>query len=66
MKCMSQKICNMIHDFFRPTGESVMEKFAIVEKQNITEEEARKFLKILEEWEEQYIQFHMIEEIDYW
>ncbi len=53
MKCMSQKICNMIHDFFRPSEESVMEKFAIVEKQNITEEEARKFLKILYEWKTQ-------------
>lgn len=49
MKCMSQKIYNIIHDFFHPSDESVMEKFAIVEKQNITEEEAEELLKILEE-----------------
>lgn len=49
MKCMSKKICNIIHDFFYPSDESVMEKFAIVEKLNITEEEAKELLKILED-----------------
>lgn len=49
MKCIRQKICNIIHDFFHPSDESVMEKFAIVEKLNITEEEAKELLKILEE-----------------
>lgn len=49
MKCMSQKICNVIYEFFYPSDESVMEKFAIVEKLNITEEEAEELLKILEE-----------------
>lgn len=49
MKRLRQKICNIIHDFFYPPVES------IVEKQNITEEEAKELLKILEEWEKQNI-----------
>lgn len=55
MKYMHQKICNIINDFFHPSVESLMEKFSIVEKRNITEKEAKELLKILEEWEEQYI-----------
>lgn len=50
MKCLRMKIYNIIHDFFHPSVESVMEKFAIVEKRNITEKEATDLLKILEEW----------------
>lgn len=50
MKFLCQKIRNIIHDFFHPSVESIMEKFTVVEKQNITEEEAKELLKILEEW----------------
>lgn len=59
MKCMRQKICNVINDFFYPSAASIMEKFAIVEKRNKTEEEVKDLLKILEEWEEHYIKSHM-------
>lgn len=41
-----------IHEFFHPTAESVMKKFAIVEDARITREEAEELLKILEEWNE--------------
>lgn len=53
MKRLRKKIGNIIHNFFHLPVES------IVEKQNITEEEAKELLKILEEWEKQNIQSHM-------
>lgn len=52
MKSFCKEICNIIHDFFHQPVEFIMGKFAIVEKQNITEKEAKELLKILEEWEE--------------
>lgn len=46
------KIQKRIHEFFHPTVESLMNEFAIVERATITQEEAEKLLKILDEWKE--------------
>lgn len=46
------EIRKRIYEFFHPTLESIIERFAIVEKQGITQEEAEELLKILDEWEE--------------
>lgn len=52
MKSLRREICNIMHEFFHPSVESIMGKFAIVEKRNLTEKEAKELLKILKEWEE--------------
>ena len=46
------KIRERIHEFFHPSIESIIKKFAIVEDTTITQEEAEELLKILEEWKE--------------
>lgn len=53
MNCLRCRIRNLIHDFFHPITESVIKKFAIVEKKNITREEKKELLKILNEREKQ-------------
>lgn len=45
------EIQKRIHDFFHPSIETIMKSFAIVEDLSITEEEAAKLLKMLDEWE---------------
>ncbi|MCX4340284.1 MAG: hypothetical protein OSJ72_11635 [Lachnospiraceae bacterium] len=44
------EIRKRIYEFFHPTLESIIERFAIVEIQGITQEEAEELLKILDEW----------------
>lgn len=51
MRCLCYKIKNLIHNFFHPTPEFIIKMFSIVEKYNITEEEAKELLKLLDEWE---------------
>lgn len=46
------EIRKRIYEFFHPTPESVIERFAIVEKRGITQEEAEELLKILDEWKQ--------------
>ncbi len=46
------EIRKRIYEFFHPSVETIIERFAIVEKQGITQEEAEELLKILDEWEE--------------
>lgn len=46
------EIQKRIHEFFHPSIESIIKKFAIVEDLSITEEEAEELLKILNEWKE--------------
>lgn len=41
------------YEFFRPSVENIIERFAIVEKRGITQEEAEELLKILDEWKEE-------------
>lgn len=54
MKCLYCviiiKIKKGIQEFFCPTMESLINKFAIVEKETITQEECDELLKILDEW----------------
>lgn len=54
MKCLCRKITievrKRIHEFFHPSVETIMNRFAIVEKATITQEEYEKLLKILDEW----------------
>lgn len=45
------EIRKRIYEFFHPTPESIIERFAIVEKRGITQEEAEELLKMLDEWE---------------
>lgn len=52
MKSLRQKICSIIYDFFHSAVAFIMGKLVIAEKRNITEEEAKELLKILEEWKE--------------
>lgn len=53
-RCMKgnikRKIRNIINDFFHPSIESIIKKFAIIEDATITQEEAEDLLKILDEW----------------
>ena len=44
------EIQKRIYEFFNPSIETIMDRFAIVEKATITQEEAEELLKILEEW----------------
>lgn len=54
MKCLYCviiiKIKKGIQEFFCPTMESLINKFAIVEKETITQEKCDELLKILDEW----------------
>ena len=58
MKCLYCviiiKIKKGIQEFFCPTMESLINKFAIVEKETITQEECDELLKILDEWNAVY------------
>lgn len=45
------EIQKRIYEFFHPSVESIMKKFAIVEDLYITEEEKKELLKILDKWE---------------
>lgn len=65
MKFLGQKICNVVFDFFHSAVAFIMGKFVIVEKRNITEEEAKELLKILEEWGSN-IYSPTRRKIDYW
>lgn len=57
MKNIDKKVIAYIrqkaYEFFHPTPESIIERFAIVEKRGITQEEAEELLKILDEWEQE-------------
>ena len=44
------EVRKIIHEFFHPTVESLMNRFAIVERATITQEEYEELLKILDEW----------------
>lgn len=43
------EIRKRIYEFFHPSVETIIERFAIVEKRGITQEEAEELLKILDE-----------------
>ncbi len=46
------EIRKRIYEFFHPSVETIIERFAIVEKRCITQEEAEELLKILDEWKQ--------------
>lgn len=46
------EIRKRIYEFFNPSVETILERFAIVEKQGITQEEAEELLKMLDEWKQ--------------
>lgn len=46
------EIRKRIYEFFHPSVETIIERFAIVEKRGITQEEAEELLKMLDDWKE--------------
>lgn len=47
------EIRKRIYEFFHPSVEAIIERFAIVEKRGIAQEEAEELLKILDEWKQE-------------